>query len=277
METCQTQSIFPGSIIRTQRVSGFHMMDVLYYANTKVPAHSHDQAVFCLALKGRCAETYGAEVREYQPTTSQFLPPDNTHSLAIGSTDVRAFTVEVAPQWLERTREYSLVLDKSVHSHGGLLGRLFMTLYKEFQQIDEASPLAIEGLALEMLAEVSRRKVNRADRKPPRWLFNALDLLQEQFSEHFTIAHLATSVGVHPVHLAAEFRKFFGRTIGEHIRQLRIEHACRELCFSDSSLAEIASATGFSDQSHLCRTFKRYVEMTPSQYRRRFREAKAIQ
>jgi len=270
MKICQTQSIFPSSVIQTQHVSGLHMMERLYYANTKVPTHSHEQAVFCIALKGRCAETYGTEVREYQPLTVQFLPPNETHSLAIFSAEVRAFAVEVAPQWLERTREYSLFLDKSVHSHGGLLSRLFMTLYREFREMDGASPLAIEGLALEMLAEVSRCKLKGADRRPPRWLSQALDLLREQFFEHLTIAYLATSVGVHPVHLAREFRKFQRCTIGEHIRRLRIEHACRELCVSNASLATIGSAAGFSDQSHFSRTFKHLMRMTPAQYRAAF-------
>jgi len=121
-----------------------------------------------------------------------------------------------------------------------------------------------------MLAEVSRRQVRVSDHKPPRWLAQALELLREQFSEHLTIAYLARSVGVHPVHLAREFRKFYRCTIGEYIRQLRIEYACRKLSISDASLAAIASGAGFSDQSHFSRTFKRLVDMTPAQYRAAF-------
>src|SRR5213080_1634803 len=105
MEMSLTQSVFPSSVIKTRYVSGFQMMEGLYYANTSVPRHSHEQAVFCIALKGRCAEIYGSEVREYQPLTVQFLPPNETHSLEISSLEVRAFSVEVAPQWLDRTRE----------------------------------------------------------------------------------------------------------------------------------------------------------------------------
>ena len=270
MEMSLTQSVFPSSVIKTRYVSGFQMMEGLYYANTSVPRHSHEQAVFCIALKGRCAEIYGSEVREYQPLTVQFLPPNETHSLEISSLEVRAFSVEVAPQWLDRTSEYSLSLDKSVHSRGGLLSRLLMTLYKEFHQMDDASPLAVEGLALEMLAEVSRRQIKVSDCKPPRWLAEALDLLRERFSERLTVAQIATSVGIHPVHLARGFRRFLRCSIGEYIRHLRIEHACHELCTSDISLAAIASGAGFSDQSHFSRTFKRFMEMTPAQYRQAF-------
>jgi AraC family transcriptional regulator len=270
METYLAQSVLPSSVIRTRNVSGFQMMEGLYDPNTKVPRHSHEQAVFCIALKGCCAEVYGSGVREYQPLTVQFLPPNETHSLEISSTAVSAFSVEVAPQWLDRTREYSLFLDNSVHSRGGLLSRLFMSLYKEFRQTDDASTLAIEGLALEMLAEVSRCQVKGSDCKPPRWLAQVLELLHEQFSEHLTLAHIATSVGVHPVYLARGFRRFCRCTIGEYIRQLRIEHACHELCGSDTSLAAIASAAGFSDQSHFSRTFKRFMKITPAQYRQTF-------
>src|SRR6266850_1768937 len=111
METCRIQSVLPHSVIKTRDVSGFQMMDGLYHANTRVPRHSHEQAVFCNALKGCCAEIYGNEVREYQPLTVQFLPPNQTHSLEISSAEVRAFSVEVSPQWLDRTREHSLFLD----------------------------------------------------------------------------------------------------------------------------------------------------------------------
>ena len=72
MEIYRTQSIFPSSVIQTRDVSGFQMMEGLYYANTSVPRHSHEQAVFCIALKGRCAEIYRSEVREYHPQYSFF-------------------------------------------------------------------------------------------------------------------------------------------------------------------------------------------------------------
>jgi AraC-like DNA-binding protein len=39
---------------------------------------------------------------------------------------------------------------------------------------------------------------------------------------------------------------------------------------SDQGIAAIAVESGFSDQSHLTRTFKRYTRMTPAQFRRTF-------
>jgi AraC family transcriptional regulator len=170
--------------------------------------------------------------------------------------------------WLERVRRHSMVLDTPAHFYGGSLATLAMKLYKEFRALDRDSPLVVEGLSLEILAEASRRfRLNSASR-PPSWLYQVREILHDQFSEHLTLASIAKSAGVHPVHMAREFRKHFRLTIGEYLRQLRIQFACAKLSNSDSALPEIALEAGFSHQSHFSRTFKRLTGMTPAEYRK---------
>ena len=276
MDLSIRQSPFGGRVIKTHELSGLRLVDGVYSGKTRVARHSHQRAVFCVCLNGGCNEAYAGKLREYKPFTVEFLPANQCHSLAFPGAETRAFSVDIPSSWLERAREYSLRLEDSVHCHGGLLSGLFVKLYREFRQMDGASPLVIEGLMLEMLAEASRREVKVSDRTPPRWLAQALELLREQFSEQLTLAQVARSVGVHPIHLARGFRRYCRCTVGEYIRQLRIEHACHELCVSDASLAAIASAAGFSDQSHFSRTFKRLMAMTPAQYRAAFSRANPI-
>lgn len=254
-------------MIKARKFSGLRLVEGVYSAKTKIPNHAHEQAVLCIALKGACNEVYAGQVRRYEGLTVEFLPSSHCHTLDFPFADTRAFSIDIAPYWLERAREYSLNLEHSTHSHSGLLSGLMMKAYREFLEADCASPLAIEGLTLEMLAEVSRRPLHVLDRKPPRWLIAAEELLRARFSEQVTITQLAATAGVHPVHLAREFRRFHHCTIGEYIRRLRIEQACRQLRDSDESLAAIACGAGFSDQSHFSRTFKRVIGMTPAAYR----------
>ena len=261
---------FPGHTIKTCEFAGLRLADGVYSAKTKVPRHSHRYAVFCVGLTGMCNEVFAGKVRQYEALTVEFLPADQFHSLDFPFADTRAFSIDIAACWIERAREFSLQLDNSVHAHGGLLAGLMLKIYDEFRHLDSASSVAIQGLTMEMFAAVSRTNSNLSDRRPQRWLTCADEFLRESFSEHLTLAQVASAAGVHPVYLAREFRRFHGCTIGEHIRRLRVERACRQLSSSDESLATIAAGSGFSDQSHFSRTFKRLMGMTPAQYRANF-------
>jgi len=94
------------------------------------------------------------------------------------------------------------------------------------------------------------------------------DLLTERCTAAFTLAGLAAEADVHPGHLADAFRRHFGCTVGAHVRRQRVALACRHLAGSEAPLADIALLTGFADQSHFTRTFKRQIGLTPAAYRK---------
>jgi AraC family transcriptional regulator len=74
-------------------------------------------------------------------------------------------------------------------------------------------------------------------------------------------------VDVHPAHLARAFRQHFRVPLGSYVRRLRLDWAASRLADSAESLANVAVAAGFADQSHLTRAFKRHTGHTPGAYR----------
>jgi AraC family transcriptional regulator len=259
---------FNGVMFKRREVSGFSLVELNYSPNVEISTHAHEQANFCMSIEGGCTEVYASKKREYKPLTLNFLPPHQTHSIKTSSIGMRAFSIDIAPHWLERMREHSLDVENSIFYQGGILTRLLLRLYDEFRNTDAASLLAIEGLALEMLAEVSRYQIE--ENSSPGWLKQAEEIIREQFSINLSLSKIAQEVEVHPVHLARAFRKHYHCSIGEYIRQLRIEDVCRKMTASKTSLIEIALTTGFSDQSHFTRIFKRLKGMTPAEYRIKF-------
>jgi len=142
------------------------------------------------------------------------------------------------------------------------LPELFLRMYYKFREMDDESLRKLEQALLE------DRSVSRnSGRRFPQWLERVRNILEQRFAEPFKLSEIAAEAGVHPVHLAREFRKHYGASVGEYLRRVRIEYACRELMGSNVAVTNIAFAAGFADQSHFSRTFKRLCGTTPGRYR----------
>src|SRR5260221_907467 len=142
--------------------------------------------------------------------------------------------------------------------HQNSLVWLAVRLRQEIKKrMDEVTPLVIEGLIPEMIAEALRCRMKIPGGMNAPWLEQAKIMVREQLSERLTLSGIAAAVGVHPVYLASMFRRRYGYSIGESLRQSRVEFACRELSTTDAPLSDIALSGGFSHQSHFARTFKR--------------------
>jgi len=247
------------------------MAETKYAPGLRVPKHSHEHGYFSLVLEGTFDGLYGGSAQSGKPFQAVFRPPDEPHSVHFHRTGARLFSIEVETYRLEHAREHSLRLDRSTELVGGQLAWLASRIYREARAMDDVSPLAIEGIFLEMLAEASRCSGRVVERRIPRWLERVKEIIDVSFADKLTIAGMAGTVGVHPVHLATVFRQHYRCTIGECIRQRRVEYASRKLCLSDTTLVEIALAAGFSDQSHFSRTFRHFTGLSPARFRAAFR------
>ena len=261
-----------GEHLNSLQVGSFRLAERSYPPGYMTPLHSHERALFCFVMKGSYTETYGTLTRSCQPATLLFHPEEEVHAERFHKTGGRSFVVELDSAWLNSLRAQTpiaRIVSGPADCRGGTTALLGRRLYKEFREVDDVSPLVIEGLVLEMIGEAARRVSSEAihARNVPRWLKQARELLRERFPERLSLAGIATEVGVHPMHLSQTFNKTFSCTVGEYIRRRRIEYACQELATGETPLATIALAAGFCDQSHFTRTFKRFTGVAPSEYR----------
>jgi AraC family transcriptional regulator len=141
-------------------------------------------------------------------------------------------------------------------------------MHREFLQRDNLTPLALEGMLLELLAQMTRESSGGGESQCPRWLRQAQDFLHAHFTESLSVEAVAAAAGVHPSHLMRGFRRHCRCTIGDYVRRLRVEYACHLLSTSGAPAAEIARTVGFADQSHFTRTFKGCTGMTPAAFQK---------
>lgn len=245
------------------------LAETAYAPGQFLPKHIHECGSLIVVLRGSFVETYGGKARSCEASGVIFRPAGEDHANRFHDAAARCLNVQFAQSWLRRLDGVRLP-QTSVDFARGALPWLGVRLAREFRARDEAAPLAVEGLALEMIAEIARAS-RRRERRPPRWLSRVRDCVHARFAERLTVAELAREAGVHPVHLNRAFRGAYRATVGEYVRALRVEAARERIASTDLPLSRVACEAGFYDQSHFSRTFKRLVGASPSEYRKLLR------
>ncbi|HUK86804.1 MAG TPA: AraC family transcriptional regulator [Terriglobales bacterium] len=234
----------------------------VYSGGSATAWHSHERACFTALLGGSYREEFRSVSLECTPGNVLFRPADAVHRDHMGPAGARCLIVELSPAWMARVWEAGLALNTPHQSRE--MQFVLARIFKELNLDDDLSPLVLEGLVLELAGSFWRAL--RSEAQPPRWLAETRDRLQQDFLAPQRLGELAAQAGVHPAHLARAFRRHYGCTVGDFIRQRRVGFACAQLQAGKSSLAAIGLAAGFASQAHFSRVFKAMTGMTPGQY-----------
>ena len=248
------------------KLSGLTLTETLHAPSSRMPAHVHDAASICLTLTGQGVEIIEGARVVTEPGCVLMRGPNMMHADQYGAIPHRGFMIELEQKWLNTCSHFLRVFERHRHFPGGLVSALTLRIYRESRVKDSVAPVIVEGLMLEMLGHASRSLI-KAPVRPPRWLAQARDLVHGRFNDSLNLVEIAHTVGVHPTHLARTFKKHYRTTVGEYVRRLRLDWATRQLSETEDSIAEIASAAGFYDQSHFSHLFKQHTGFTPAEFR----------
>ena len=252
---------------RAKTIAGFAIKEFWQPPYRRLPWHEHQEASICYVVAGSYMERVRGLDRQCSPYTMVFKPPRERHADQFGDLGGTCLLIEIDAGRLKDIEPFSDITKNPSVVQNAKLATLGHHIYREFAGGDHFSPLAIEGLILELLAETSRAGLLDATSNLPGWLRQARDLVHDGFCGPLTLSSLAQTVGVHSSHLARTFRQHFHRSIGAYVRHLRIERASREIADTNAPLSAIGLRTGFFDQSHFSKVFKQHMGMTPAQFR----------
>jgi AraC family transcriptional regulator len=229
--------------------------------------HAHTAAFLLFVRDGGFVERHGQRSERCDRFTCIYRPAYDEHANEFDDGGATLTAIDLSPAWLSRLREAGFAGER-FHLRSPFVDQFVDRLDAEMAAPDSMSEMVIESLATEVIVFASRL-AGRSGRN--RWVDRARRLIEEEFSSSLSLGGIAASVGVHPVHLARQFRASQGCTVGEYIRRVRVGFARRELAMTDKPIAEIAFAAGFSDHSQLTKTFKRITGRAPAAYRAQHR------
>ena len=260
-----------GRSVRTFDAGGFLFTETRHRPDLTLPRHANDRATVIAVLWGDYAETLGGRSQRHVPGSLILRPPGEVHSNAIGHRGAHCLLVELTGARLDALGDCRRLFDRPRTMAPGLVTAAALRALRELSQLDDASPLVLESLALELIGQTLRHAAGGRRRSEPAWLSRVRELLDSADAPD-TLARVAGRVGLHPVYVARAFRAHFQCSVGEYARRRRVMRACVRLSGSDMPLSEIALTSGFHDQSHFSRVFRRYTAMSPGAYRRALRE-----
>ena len=249
-----------------RRVAGaLTLCRTAYAPDVRLPAHAHESAYLCLALAGGFRERSGSTEELVAPGAAVLHLAGERHADRFGPAPSLCLNVAFPAGAPALDGAWTRAPGRARYAPPAVAGALVRRAAHELDERDDASALALEGLALELLALFARDE-RRDERRAPAWLAGAVERLRAD--PPVALAELAHDAGVHRASLVRAFRRFHRASPGELRRRFRVERACAALRSSDAPLAEVAARCGFADQSHLTRALRAALGLTPAAYRR---------
>ena len=214
--------------------------------------------------------TFDSLVKEYQIKD----PAIQTIAMIVRGADTDRHTIadQSAGLWaISAGLAHNFKNDHELLDKGMLL---YDALYSwaKYLQKEKHTEQPFENLLLKAINKFLKNKTG-PNKRIPVWAKELKEIIQDHIDTNLSLKEISKGLDINPSYLSREFSKYFeDLSFGEYIRKLRIEKAIQLMQSSQYSLTEIAYLTGFSDQSHFTRIFKKHIGQSPSAYRKKMQK-----
>jgi AraC family transcriptional regulator len=256
-----------GDAVRRRQAFGFAFTENRFRAGLVIPHHKHTLTHLTCVLEGSFVEEYAGLRLECQAGSVLVVPKDRVHEDRIGSQGAHTLSVEMGPNTMQRIDDSVNLFSEPLVLSGPQIARQIERLYHEFHARDDASLLAIAGITLDLIVTAERR-LDQGEAPGRNWLEELLEELHRDSAADASLGQLAQRFGIHEAHMARAFRRRHGCSIGEYVRWLRLEKSKIALSSTRATVSEVAAESGFYDQAHFSRAFKKQYGVSPAAYRK---------
>lgn len=240
------------------------------------PPHQHGLLHLSLVIRGSLAETVGHRTEHAGALSVVAKEPGVVHEDRFGPDG--ATLARLCPErgGLDALLDDQARITPWCWKHDARAAVPFLRLVHRFQAGSRSFAPGDPDI-LDLLAAVTARSVPSSPGDPPAWLRRTMEDLRTSWRARMVVPDVAQRAGVHPVYLARCVRRWYGHGVRDELRRLRVAAAAHRLASGGGTVSHVAHATGFADEPHLCREFRRTTGMTAGHYRRLTREVANIQ
>lgn len=246
------------------------------YTFPKVDWHTHELPYVSYLVQGKLFEKNKKESYCLTPGSLMFHNWEEKHCNVNPSDFVRGFNIELSSNWFQKYDLKYFDFTGSIKIENPLTQVVMNKIFLETKTADDLSHLSVELLLLNMVQSLKNDTIKRTS-PFPKWVKRLEEILHYEPEVCTSLSNLSRVLNIHPVHLSREFPKYFKTTIGDYIRNKKVNKAILLILNSKHSMTDICYECGFYDQSHFILNFKKIYKHTPLQFSKKIGDVNIIQ
>ena len=267
-------------VTRNPLISDLYFTDIGYYPQASHHFREREkgvpQAILIYNVEGKGLITIGPASFEIPPDHFFIIPSDMPHAYYADDQDPWSI------YWIHFTGSKSGLFSR-IALHPIPIGRskvsrinerleLFSEIFKNLDRGFSIEALEYTNLCMShLLASFTHvgqfRLINEGRGKDP--VGQCINFMLEHLNRKLKLEDMASEVSLSASHFSRLFTKRTGHSPIDYFIQLKTQRACRMLDNTDWSIAEVARETGFEDQFYFSRQFRKVMNMSPREYRKR--------
>lgn len=239
--------------------------------------HYHKCLSMIRLMRDKCERCPGSYFGICHAGLGELVVPIRSGDTLLGTINAGFFKIDVKKQ--------ETLIRRACHFHPALDAERALSLCADIEKIprslqDELLP-GIELMAASLgfifhnlpAAEKNEQKMRRYRKSgEDEILTHAIEYIRLYSSDSISMANLSAFCHCSESYLSRIFKRRTGVNVNTYINKVRVDSAKNELVFSDATITEISTNTGFGDPNYFSRVFTKILGIPPTEYRRRFQE-----
>jgi len=251
--------------------------------------HDHDVIEIMLILDGDVGVAVKGERYELPRGCMVLIPPKLVHQTIVpeGTKRYERMVLHIFPEYVKlitkvlpaTTYRFQFTDKVNIFDYSPETFWMFRTLFERayyaITQDKEYQRLVIPSLVVELFVEMEHILLDRVTPPIPatnNLVTTVVDYIDEHFAEPgLTVEQIRESVYVSQGYLSRVFKSFTGSSVYNFLTYKRLIRA-KELLVSGETVLDACLSSGFTDYTSFLKTFKKAFHMTPTQYRKKYRQ-----
>jgi AraC-like DNA-binding protein len=239
--------------------------------------HQHEELILTTIKAGNINILFNEKTDSLKPNQISIVNPNEVHAATLS--DVKSFGCYV----LYLNKKWCKEIQKSLFTQSSFLNIQTSliednSMYLEFISIcdelfmNDISNIEKEEKLIELISKIFLKFCHtnekaQLDTKNFKIANKIKDYLIANIENEISLQDIAEYMQLSTIHILRVFKKEFGLPIHSYILNEKV-HLAKDLLSQNMPISEVAHSSGFFDQSHLNKSFKRVFQLTPKEYQK---------